>query len=123
MDHITPDIKNSKESLQNPLIFVLMVAFLGKVSLALRGNTIHSAISLSPFEKKISPLKDKLESFQRLYKHLKLIIIDEVSLIDYDLFCKLDYRLKEIFQSKEPFANISIIVCGDFNQKKPIGGR
>ena len=123
MDHITPDIEYSKESLQNPPIFVLMVAFLGKVSFALRGNTIHSAFSLSPFEKKISPLKDKLESFQRLYKHLKLIIIDEVSLIDYDLFCKLDYRLKEIFQSKEPFANISIIVCGDFNQKKPIGGQ
>ena len=97
---------------REPPIYVMMVAFLGKVSFALRGNTIHSAFNLSPFDKKITPLNDKLAKVQQLYKHLKLIIIDEISLVDYDLFSKLDYRLKEIFETDEPFGNISIIVCG-----------
>ena len=55
---------------------------------------------------------------------LKLLIIDEVSLISSDMLYKLDARLKEIFHLKKkiPFGGVSVMLVGDLLQIPPVSG-
>ena len=68
-------------------------------------------------------LSDKMRDEKRsLYKNLKMVIIDEISLVDADLFYKIDLRLREITQMGVPLGNIAIFVLGDLMQMCPISG-
>ena len=58
-----------------------------------------------------------------MYKNLKMVIIDEISLVDSDLFYQIDLRLREITQMGVPLGNIAILVLGDLMQMCPISGR
>ena len=58
-----------------------------------------------------------------MLQNLELIIIDEMSLLSSDYFYRIHMRLKEIFQSEDPFANKSVLLVGDLLQLPPIGGR
>ena len=46
----------------------------------------------------------------------RLIIIDEISMVSSVSFFQVNKRLTEIFRysGKEPFAQLPVIVCGDF---------
>ena len=52
-----------------------------------------------------------------------MLIIDEISLVDADMFFKIDLRLREIIQLGVPMGNIAVIVLGDLMQMCPISGR
>ena len=56
---------------------------------------------------------------------VRLIIIDEISMVSSDLFYKIHARLTEIFgcKSDEPFAGIPVLVCGDLYQLPPVKGK
>ena len=56
---------------------------------------------------------------------LKLIIIDEVSLISSDMLYKIDAKLKEIFhlRKKTPFGGVGVMFVGDLLQIPPVKGR
>ena len=60
---------------------------------------------------------------RNLYKNLKVLIIDEISLVDADMLYKIDLRLREITQKDMPFGNIAIFALGDLMQIKPVKGR
>ena len=69
-------------------------------------------------------LSDKMRDEKRnLYKNLKMLIIDEISLVDADMFYKIDLRLREITQKGVPLGNVAIFVLGDLMQMCPISGR
>ena len=69
-------------------------------------------------------LSDKARDEKRnLYRNLKMLIIDEISLVDVDMFYKIDLRLREITQKTEPFGNIAVFLLGDLMQMSPICGR
>ena len=69
-------------------------------------------------------LSDKMRDEKRnLYKNLKVLIIDEISLVDADMLYKLDLRLREITQVSAPFGNVGIFVLGDLMQLCPVSGR
>ena len=69
-------------------------------------------------------LTDKMRDAKRnLYKNLKVLIIDEISLVDADMLYKIDLRLQEITQKQVPFGNVAVFVLGDLMQMKPISGR
>ena len=69
-------------------------------------------------------LSDKMRDEKRnIYKNLKILIIDEISLVDADMLYKIDLRLREITQMGVPLGNIAIIVLGDLMQMCPISGR
>ena len=55
---------------------------------------------------------------------LKLIIIDEISLVSADMLYTIHMRLKEIFQTPltVPFANLNIVLVGDLLQIAPVQG-
>ena len=66
-------------------------------------------------DKKLAELRENLSE-------LKLIIIDEMSLVSADMLYKIDAKLKEIFNLKKdiPFAGIGIVWCGDLLQIPPV---
>ena len=83
------------------------------------GQTIHSALDLKFGDYGYDGLSDqKLAQLRFLLSELKMIIIDEVSLLGTDLFYRTHRRLCDIFQSKAPFANKVVILVGDLLQVK-----
>ena len=73
------------------------------------------------FGNKHVPLPDKkLAEFRNNLADLKLIIIDEISLVKADMLYQIHRRLCEVFPgcAKYPFAKRSVIVVGDLLQVK-----
>ena len=109
------------KSLQHLLQDACMsVAFTGTAaSLLQRGNTIHSAFSIS-----IGQLVDLSKKVQdRLIlslEHIEYLFIDEFSMVSLQLLGKIDYRLRQIFPQKDRvdklFAGINVIFFGDMYQ-------
>ena len=103
--------------------YVLLSAFTGTAAANIEGQTVHTLFSFN-FGAGFLSLNDKMRDEKRnLYKNLKLLIIDEISLVDADMFYKIDLRLREITQIDLPFGNVAIFVLGDLMQMPPISGR
>ena len=102
---------------------VLLCAPTGRAASLINGITIHSAFSFN-FGPEFKGLKGKkLAEFRENLKHLKLLIIDEMSLLGADMLYKIHKRLSlEIFQNEEPFGGISVLLVGDLLQLPPVNG-
>jgi ATP-dependent DNA helicase PIF1 len=57
---------------------------------------------------------------KRRWKKTDVLIIDEISMMQPDLFEKLDTIGKKIRGSSKPFGGIQLIACGDFFQLPPV---
>ena len=53
------------------------------------------------------------------WKHVRILIIDEISFMSDGELQKLDRRLKEMRDRTKPFGGFSIIFAGDFCQLQP----
>ena len=109
---------------------LLMLAPTGVAAVNVDGSTIHSTLGiLTDYSsgKCVSKLSDKRRSSLRAkLSEVKVIIIDEISMVSNKLLLYIHQRLSEIFGSTNdaPFAGISIIACGDFYQlPRPIQQR
>ena len=49
-----------------------------------------------------------------------VLIIDEVSMVDAELFDKLEYIAREVRRNQYPFGGIQLVCCGDFFQLPPV---
>jgi hypothetical protein len=103
---------------------VLLMAFTGKATFNIDGCTIHSALripinqSLSNMGKLSSELLNKLTDD---YEQIKLIVIDEISLVGARMLDAIDQRLRSIKHFKNKyFLGVYVIVCGDFYQAPPV---
>ena len=54
------------------------------------------------------------------WKRCKHLIIDEISMIDSELFDKVEAVARAVRNSDTPFGGIQLIVCGDFLQLPPV---
>ena len=54
-----------------------------------------------------------------LFRNLRCLIIDEISMVSADMFYNLDLRLREITMVDEVFGGISVFVFGDLFQLQP----
>ena len=103
--------------------YVILSAYTGTAAANINGQTLHSLFSFN-FGAGYMSLSDKARDEKRnLYRNLKILIIDEISLVDVDMFYKIDLRLREITQKTEPFGNIAVFLLGDLMQMSPICGR
>ena len=53
---------------------------------------------------------------------LKLLIIDEYSMLKARELCYVDKRLSQIMECKGPFGGITVVLVGDVAQLPPVGG-
>ena len=112
------DIDSKKENLN-----IIKCAYTGRAAFLIRGQTIHGAFALPLFGNgSMAPLSlENKNHFRKLYANLRLIIFDEISLVDPMRFKQVDTRLRQIFdRPNDAFGGISVITVGDFNQLKPV---
>ncbi len=89
------------------------------------GVTLHFALNFK-FGNEQPPLSDqKLAEFRQSLSELRLIIIDEMSLLGADMLYNIHVRLCEIKQTKKtvPFGGVGIILVGDLMQLPPVNER
>lgn len=102
---------------------VLLSSYTGRAAFNVRGTTLHSAFHLGQNEAsnyvKLNALT--LKKARNEFKNIKLLIIDEISMVGIRLLTKVDQRLREIFRKDCVFGGLNVIVLGDFNQLNPVG--
>ena len=102
--------------------YVLMASFTGAAAANINGQTLHSLFGFK-FGHKFISLDDKKRDEKRLtFQNLKIIIIDEISMVSADLLYNLDLKLREITLRDEMFGGISIFAFGDLFQLQPVNG-
>ncbi|XP_031629676.1 uncharacterized protein LOC116344956 [Contarinia nasturtii] len=103
---------------------VLLTAPSGKAAHLIHGTTLHTAFSLpvNQYGGQLAPLSSDLANAVRVQlREVKLVIMDECSMIGTKIFHQCHHRLVQIFGKNEPFGGASIIVVGDMNQLSPVG--
>ena len=106
---------------------VLLMAPTGIADIQVDGTTIHTGLGIPVgcFGTKLSLLHDKMKCNLRNHlSDLKVIIIDEISMVSNKLLFYVHLRLNEIFGSvnSDPFAGITVIVVRNLLQLPPIRG-
>ena len=101
---------------------VVKTAPTGKAAFNINGNTLHSAFKI-PANRGFEYCaldSDRLNTIRTQLKKLKLIFIDEISMVGSGTFNFLNLRLQQIMRTNEPFGGISLITVGDLFQLKPV---
>ena len=101
---------------------VLLVAPTGKAAYNIKGQTIHRAFFI-PADQKMEyrPLKwDSLSRIQNIFRGIKLIVVDEFSMVGGRLLRFMHLRLQEVCGNQLPFGGMNILMCGDLYQLKPV---
>ncbi len=90
----------------------------GVAALNVGGQTIHSFFRF-PFKViDENALADQRKN--RLWKKVKLIIIDEISMVRADMLDGMDITLRKAQDSSQPFGGCKILLVGDFYQLPPV---
>ncbi|CAF3475451.1 unnamed protein product [Rotaria socialis] len=116
--HLEPD-ENIEE------IHTLITAFKGAAAVNVGGITIHSAFGMSTqrsrFYENLSC--EKLNTYRCKLGSLKLLFVDEVSLVQEGLWGAMHSRLNQIMgihSNSVIFGNVGVIAIGDFYQCAPV---
>ena len=101
---------------------ILLCAYMGFAAFNISGQTIYSAFHRKMYQKGSNHLSaDELNTFRIKYRHLKIIIIDEISMVGNMTLSFIDTRLQQLMGTKEVFGGLSVIAVGDLYQLKPVG--
>ena len=105
-------------------IRILLCAFTGVAAFNIGGTTIHKAFNIKANDKiEYRRLSDDAFNTMRMkYRHLSLIIIDEVSMVSHQLFKVMHLRLQDIKGNKKLFGGVHMLVVGDLYQLRPVFG-
>ena len=104
------------------------VLFLGPPGLSavkIGGTTIHSGLGIKPGVKLLG-LKDKMKaSLGNKLSEVKMIIIDESSMVSSDLFFKINAWLLELFMCSNAvqFAGLTVVLVAGSLQLPPVTGK
>ena len=100
-----------------------IVAPTGIAASHIGGKTIHSFFSLG--------IRENIEDYylrwlkkqpflEKRFKYLKVLIIDEISMVSPELFASMDRILKAFKENEKPFGGVQVVLSGDFFQLPPV---
>ena len=103
--------------------YVIKTAFTGTAASNIEGQTLHTSFGFN-FDNKHYSLSDKKRDEKRLlFKNLKILIIDEISMVKADMLYQLDLKLQELKERiGVPFGGVAILLFGDMMQLRPVLG-
>ena len=103
---------------------IAITASTGKAACNINGTTLHSAFHLPLHGENMNcktELRGKeLQNLQMKYKYLRVLIVDEISMVGRQTFEDLNAFLQQIKNNQLPFGGIAILVIGDFFQLPPV---
>lgn len=101
-----------------------ITATTGSAAFLIGGTTIHSFLGIGLGNKPAKELawyvKHKKPHVYNRLKKLDVLIIDEISMMDSELFDLISDFLKIVRDSCEPFGGLQLILCGDLFQLPPV---
>ena len=105
-------------------VYPTIVAPTGIAASHLKGQTIHSFFALGIRDTVVDNgyvefLLEKSYLKSRFSK-LKILIIDEVSMVSPEIFASMDKILRAFKNSPEPFGGVQVVISGDFFQLPPV---
>ena len=102
---------------------IAITASTGLAACNIGGVTLHSFAGIGLGKEDVPELVKKVKRNQKA-KHRWLrtafLIIDEVSMVDAELFDKLEALARAIRNTAKPFGGIKLVVTGDFFQLPPV---
>lgn len=104
---------------------VFITALTGSAACIIGGSTLHSWAGIGLGDASVEVLAKKILSHRgakarKRWRCCEVLVIDEVSMLRWDLFEKLNYLGKLIRKDSRPFGGIQVIFVGDFCQLPPI---
>lgn len=106
-----------------PPSHTFVTASTGVSACQINGMTLHSFAGIG---RGTGPVKEIIQSMSKKsgvvkqWKQCRHLIIDEISMIDAEMFDKLDVIARVLRQNNDPFGGIQLILCGDFFQLPPV---
>ena len=100
-------------------INVALTSTTGISAIQIGGTTLHSYLGLKLGNMDLGQLINKIKSsafLRERWTSLNTLIIDEISMLNPDLFDKIEAAARFIRGSKSPFGGIQLILTGDFLQ-------
>ena len=104
---------------------VCVTASTGKAATNINGTTVHSAFQL-PIRRAGRSFEytkagsERIHTLRNKYKFLKVLIVDEISMLGNETFNHLNLRLQDIMGNRFPFGGVSLLICGDLLQLQPV---
>ena len=103
--------------------YVVLTSFTGAASANINGQTLHSLFGFK-FGCTFLSMPEKQRAEKRLlFRNLKCVIIDEISMVSADMLYNLDLRLREITMVDAVFGGLCVLVFGDLFQLQPVKAR
>ncbi|XP_055680639.1 uncharacterized protein LOC129788528 [Lutzomyia longipalpis] len=105
---------------------VLLCAPSGMAAFLINGMTLHLAFALPNTQNPVDIdhfSEDIANTIRCEFKDVKLIVIDEVSMVGSNTSVKVSQRLIQIVGVHQSFGGISVIFVGDLNQIAPVGDK
>lgn len=104
---------------------VAVTASTGLAACNIGGNTLHSfagiGLGKEPAKELLKKIKKNAKNRNR-WMRTKVLIIDEISMVDGELFDKLEEIARTMINKGVPFGGIQLVVTGDFFQLPPVAG-
>ena len=98
-------------------------ALTGMAACNIGGMTLHKLFGIGTGLGLVGDLANRIQKnrFSRLtWQKLRVVIIDEISMIDGDLFDKLEAVARVVRGNNRPFGGIQVVCLGDFFQLPPV---
>ncbi len=89
----------------------------------IKGSTIHSGININPNISlaEYTSMGAEARSVKNfLWRHLRMLMTDEVSMVGRKFFDFINSRLQEIMDCKKPFGGLHVLLSGDIFQLRPV---
>lgn len=102
---------------------IFVTSTTGLSSILIDGMTIHRYSGIGTGEKDVETLYKKIIKMKNLktrWLNTEVLIIDEISMLEPDIFDKLEILARKIRKNEQPFGGIQIILSGDFLQLPPV---
>ena len=114
-------LKTPGDSSDRP--YIVKCAPTGAATSLIKGITLQSAFHLNFANMYISLSDETRDKLRDQLANLKIIVIDEFSMVGSDLLYMLHQQLQEIKQNEDDFGGLSVIMFGGVMQLRPVKGR
>jgi ATP-dependent DNA helicase PIF1 len=102
---------------------ISITASTGRAAFSIGGTTLHSFVGAGLGLDDIKSILEKIKYNKKVIKRwrdVKLLIIDEVSMLDAVYFDKVEAIAREVRRNNEPFGGVQVVLTGDLLQLPPV---